>query len=91
MLYALIYHPKVKLEDIPAINSADREMIQRAIEQRLVVDPVKYGLPLRWGLKGYRKLRVGDYRIIYYIFKSDIRIVIIGHRKNVYKKVNQRL
>ena len=90
MLYTLVYHPKVK-DDISAISTSDKETIQRAIEQRLSADPVKYGLPLRWGLKGYRKLRVGDYRIIYYIYKNEIRIVIIGNRKNVYKKVNQRL
>jgi len=91
MLYVLSYHPKVRSEDIPEITPGDREMIQRAIEQRLVADPVRYGLPLKWGLKGYRKLRVGDYRIIYYIFKNEIRVVIIGNRKDVYRKVNQRL
>lgn len=91
MLYVLKYHPKVRSEDIPEISFADKEMILRAIEHRLVIDPAKYGLPLKWGLKGYRKLRVGNYRVIYYIFKDEIRIIIIGHRKDVYKKVNKRL
>ncbi|MEW6096323.1 MAG: type II toxin-antitoxin system RelE/ParE family toxin, partial [bacterium] len=39
--------------------------IRKAIEQRLATDPVKYGEPLRRSLQGYRKLRVGDYRVIY--------------------------
>jgi len=86
-----LYHPKVKSVDIPSLNPADNDTIRRAIEQRLLADPAKYGLPLKWGLKGYRKLRVGDYRIIYYVSGNEIRVVIIGHRKDVYNRAARRL
>lgn len=33
------------------------------------------------------KLRVGDYRVIADINKKTINITLIGHRRNVYKKV----
>lgn len=91
MLYTLLYHPKVKTEDIPRITLADRILICRAIEQRLIVDPIRYGMPLRWSLKGYRKLRVGDYRIIYYVCGEEIRIIMIGHRRDVYKISDKRI
>jgi mRNA interferase RelE/StbE len=87
----LIYHPKVSTDDIPRLNHSSLSIIQRAIEQRLIVDPIKYGLPLRWGLKGYRKMRVGDYRVIYRVVGAEIRIVIIGHRRDVYSKVHSRI
>lgn len=44
------------------------------------------GLPLRSSLKGYRKLRIGNYRVIYLIRKPDIIILLIGHRSDVYKR-----
>lgn len=34
------------------------------------------------------KTRIGDYRIIYYIYQSkkEIQIIDIGHRRKIYKK-----
>ena len=50
-------------------------------------DPLKFGLPLKRNLKGFMKLRVGDYRIIYTIKNKTVTVLIIkiGHRKEVYK------
>lgn len=85
MPYQLLYHPDVSRLDIPAINQNIQQRIRKAIEQRLLVDPVRYGEPLRRSLKGYRKLRVGDYRVIYEIVGTEIRIYAIGHRKEIYE------
>jgi len=49
-------------------------------------EPELYGKPLRRSLKGYRKLRVGDYRVIFRIEKHFIKIFVIQHRsKNTYQ------
>jgi len=88
--YHLFYHPDVKKEDIPGIPKNLRERIRKAIEGRLLTNPEKYGQPLKRGLQGYRKLRVGDYRIIYKVNKENIAIFKIGHRKEVYHKVHLR-
>ncbi len=56
-----------------------------------MVSPDKYGMPLKRGLKGYRKMRVGAYRIVYRIVGEQIRIIIIGHRKDVYAKSKSRI
>ena len=79
------YHPKVKNEDIPRLSSNITVRIENAIINRLMVNPVKYVYFLRGSLKGYRKLRVGDWRIIYRIVGKEIRIIAIGNRKDVYK------
>ena len=65
--------------------------IKTAIEQRLITAPEKYTEPLRRTLRGYRKLKVGDYRIILKIVDTDITILGICHRKNVYEIVGWRL
>jgi len=84
------YHPKVKSEDIPRLDSYIAIRIENAIRKRLMVNPIKYGYYLRGSLKGYRKLRVGDWRIIYRIIDKEIRIIAIGNRKDVYKFANIR-
>ena len=75
------YHPKVKSEDIPRLSSNITARIENAIKNRLMVNPIKYGFYLRGSLRGYRKLRVGDWRIIYRIVDKEIRIIAISNRK----------
>ncbi len=90
MSYRVRYHPDVKAKDIPKLNQTIRRRIKTAIEQRLLVSPEKYSEPLRRTLKGYRKLRVGDYRIVLRINSMDILILGICHRKDVYEKTEWR-
>ena len=85
------YHPKVKSEDIPRLSSNIAVRIENAIKKRLIVNPIKYGFYLHGSLKGYRKLRVGDWRVIYRIVDNkEIRIIAIGNRKDVYNFANIR-
>ena len=91
MEYKLLYHPDIKKHDLPKIPWNIQEIIRRAIEDRLAKEPFIYGEPLRQSLKGHRKLRVGDYRIVYRIEGHQIIILKIGHRKEVYLKVFSRL
>lgn len=90
MTFALLYHPDVT-EDIGKIDERLRKRIKTAIENRLVTSPHLYGEPLRKTLKGYWKLRVGDYRVVYKITASEVRILGIIHRKMVYEKIEKRL
>ena len=90
MEYRPIYHHEIPndLKEIPG-NIKDR--IRKAIETRLLIDPISYGLPLRKSLHGHRKLRVGDYRIIYRIHGKEVVILKIGHRRDIYPKLLVRL
>ena len=90
MKYVLLYHSEVK-DDIRRIPANIKTRIRNAIETRLQNDPVLYGQPLRQSLKGYRKLRVGDWRIIYRIKASTVIILKIGNRKDVYNEVFRRI
>lgn len=89
MPYSLRYHPLVKSEDLPKIDSKTKERIKKAIETRLTIAPQNYGEPLRKTLKGYWKLRVGDYRIVFKIKAEEILILGIIHRKDVYGIVDK--
>ena len=86
MSFRLFYHPDVKKKDIRDIPQNIKERIRKAIEDRILTNTDKYGQPLKRGLQGYRKLRVGDYRVIYKIKEAEVLIFKIGHRKEVYTK-----
>ena len=90
MEYNLIYHPDVKKVDLPKIDAKNKSMIKRAIEERLTTSPEVYGKPLRRSLKGYWKLRVGIFRIVFRIAGQDIRILAIIDRKTVYQQTEKR-
>ena len=63
---------------------------RKAIEQRLTTSPHEYGQPLRKTLKGYWKLRVGDYRVVYRVEKKTVVVLGIRHRKDVYEEITER-
>ncbi len=90
MAYNLKYYPAVKKSDLPKIDKKNRLMIKRAIEERLATQPEIYGKPLQRTLKGYWKLRIGDYRVIFKVSSDDILILGIIHRKEVYRLIKKR-
>jgi len=87
--FELKYHPDVKDIDIASLNARLKERIKTAIETRLMIAPHQYGEPLRKTLKGYWKLRVGDYRVVFKIVDNEIWILGIIHRKKVYEKISK--
>ncbi len=89
--YSLVYHPAVVRSDLPKLSAAWKSRIRKALEERLMTAPLYYGIPLRGTLKGYFKLRVGDYRIVFTIQKLEVSIYLIMHRSGVYRIASRRL
>ncbi len=79
MAHALRYHPKVA-DDLANITAASRTRIRRAIETRLATAPERYGAPLTGSLHGYWKLRVGDYRVVFRVARSEVFVLAVVHR-----------
>ena len=88
--FEILYHPIVVKEDIPRLGNLWREKVQDAIEEKLTTHPEAYGKSLRRSLKGYRKLRVGDYRVVFRIESSKVLILAISHRFVVYREMRKR-
>jgi len=88
--FKLRYHPDVKTIDIPLLDAKLRGRIKSAVESRLATAPHLYGEPLRKTLRGYWKLRVGDYRVVFKIVEEEIWILGIIHRKKVYEEIKKR-
>lgn len=90
MPFTLVYHPEVRQRDLPGLSANIQRRIARAIATRLVVAPERYGAPLRETLKGYWKLRVGDFRVVYKIVGNEVWILGILHRKRIYEAIQRR-
>jgi mRNA interferase RelE/StbE len=86
VIYRVEYLASVVDDDIPRLPKSARRQIKTAIESKLVSHPIELGKPLRYSLKGARRLRVGDWRVIYQIEPPDVVLVVkIGHRREVYE------
>lgn len=85
----IVYHQDVA-DDIAAFPLNVKTRIKKAIEERIAIDPLRFGEPLRKSLAGLRKLRVGDYRVVYELTRGIVRIWGIDHRKKVYPLLERR-
>lgn len=90
-MYKLVYHPAVVAKDIPKLSAEWKAKIRATIELRLTTQPDLYSQPLRRVLKGYRKLRVSEYRVVFKIEEQAVYIIAIIHRSKVYKTAAKRL
>lgn len=84
--YSIVYDCDFDWKSFEKIPKRFRELIQRAIEHRLMNNPLSYGEALIENWKGKRKLRVSIYRVIYEVEEKTVivRIIKIGPRKTVY-------
>ena len=85
-MYNLKYEKKFlkKIKDIP---KKEQKEIKKEIKGLKKEPKKKNTKDLNGKYKGYRRLRVGNYRVIYSIKKEELVILIInvGHRKEIYK------
>ena len=91
MKFTIKYHKKVVNNDIPKLATGVRMKIRQALEDKLQTRPQIFGRPLRKSLKGYRKLRVSKYRIVFKIQSNTVIILAIIHREDVYLKAVMRI
>lgn len=84
-MFTVLYSDEVVKDDLPNILEPLRSDIQHAIETKLMARPEVYSRPLRRSLKGYRKLKVGAYRVIFRIDEATAKIFVIQNRSIVYE------
>jgi len=90
-MFEIVYAEVVVRQDIAKLSTSAKKRIKKAIETKLLSEPEKFGKPLRRSLKGYRKLRVGDYRVIFRIEKNFVKIFAILKRSVVYEYAKSRV
>jgi mRNA-degrading endonuclease RelE of RelBE toxin-antitoxin system len=77
-------------QDLPGLAPDVRRRVIRAIESKIAVAPETFGKPLRSPLAPFRSLRAGDYRIVYLARRSQVVVLAIGHRREIYRIAGER-
>lgn len=94
-IWKIKIHKLVLSEDFRSISHSAQKRILRDIHKKLTIAPFEYGKPLVGELKGYWRLRIGNYRTIYRIKKdiAEILVIKVGIRRDneVYKKLIPRI
>lgn len=76
-MWQVVIHRLVWEEDFARLDPTARVRITKAIRQKLTVDPRAYGKPLGGFLRGYWRLRVEAYRVIYRIAHDRLEVLVI--------------
>jgi len=91
MKYSIIYANTIDKKWLKNQSVNILERIQKEISRKLTTKPEIYGKPLRKSLKGYRRLRIGQYRVLFKIDKEKVKIVFIGLKPDVYEKFLKKI
>ena len=72
--------------ELQRIERSDRERLIAAID-RLAENPF-VGSALKGELRGLRRIRVGDYRLIYEVREQDLVVLVMraAHRREAYRR-----
>lgn len=94
MNWTIIYHREVEA-DLESIGQSAARRIMRAIDNKLTKAPLQFGLPLSGNLASFRKLRIGDYRVLYQVLNSKVLVYVltVGPRrdKEIYSAAVKRI
>lgn len=73
-------------KDWLSLDRSIRKKLEKSIE-RLRTAPLSYGKPLGANLHGLRRIRSGDYRIVYLVRETNqsVEIGVVCHRSDVYE------
>ena len=93
MTWTLLYHHAVE-DDLESVGPTAARRILKAIDEKLVQEPLRFGLPLSGHLSGFRKLRVGDFRVVYQVIEKKVMVYVlaVGPRrdKEIYQSAVKR-
>ena len=84
MAYRIVYKRSVT-RDLSRLDKAEARRILNRLEKDLAEKADSYPA-LKGKFARLRKYRIGEYRVIYAIIASDVQVLRIGHRRDIYKK-----
>ena len=94
MSWGIIYHKDVD-DDLKSVGPSAARRIMQAINEKLTRAPEQFGAPLSNNLKNFRKLRIGDFRVVYQVFNKKVIVFVlaVGPRrdKEIYRSASKRI
>ena len=94
MTWEIVYHKDVD-NDLKSVGPAAAKRIMLTIDKKLTAAPEKFGSPLSNNLKDFRKLRIGDFRVVYQVLNKKVIVFVlaVGPRrdKEIYRSASTRI
>ena len=95
MIWTITYHPEVK-KDFTKLGQREATAILKLIDERIALgEPDKLGKPLGGALRGYRRMRTGQTRVVYRVLaaKVEILVIAVGMRRDdeIYQTSGRRV
>lgn len=84
MAFEITYKKSVA-KDLSSLGKAEAKRILDKIDRDLGTRADSYPA-LKGQFSGLRKLRVGDYRVIFALLGLQVLVLRIGHRREIYEK-----
>ena len=86
--YTVTVRPKAR-RALRHLDGTARKAVAQVIDA-LADDPRPPGVRALTGHRPYLRVRSGDYRVIYAVDDAirQVRVVVIGHRRDVYRKLD---
>ena len=84
MKYRFVYTQKAE-RDIKKLEPNIKERIDNAL-LRYSEQPLRFAEKLSDPILGEYRFRIGDYRVIFDIEGSEIVILRVGHRREIYRR-----
>ncbi len=83
-------------KELRKLGHAARVDILAAVRKKLTTKPNEYGEPLVREPAGYRKLPVGQWRVVYYVEEGDVLVLVLavgkraeGDNENIYDRITR--
>lgn len=93
MTWTVCYHHAVE-EDLESVGPSAARRIVKAIDEKLTRAPLQFGVPLSGNLADFRKLRVGDFRVVYQMHEKNVVVYVlaVGPRRDmeIYRLAGKR-
>ena len=84
MAFEIAYKKSVH-KDLASLGRAEARRILDKVEKDLTARADSYPV-LQGQFAGLRKLRVGDYRVIFAVIDTQVLILRVGHRREIYDR-----
>jgi len=84
LAYNITYKKSVQ-KDLSHLGKAETRRILEKIENDLAEKAESYPL-LKGQFAGLRKLRIGEYRVIFALLDKEVLILRIGYRREIYNR-----
>ena len=77
MTWEIVYHKDVD-DDLKSVGPAAAKRIILTINEKLTREPEKICAPLSNNLKNFRKLRIGEFRVVYQVFNKKVIVFVLA-------------